>query len=254
MLLISKIPHFESNSQLVKVANSIGTSCYWYQRYLILKAIHNYNSLFLRSHNVVTDIKDTSFWKQFTTKGGKDRWYHLLLLISKIPHFESNSQHIVTYKELEDMLLLISKIPHFESNSQRRYHSYSSVFCCYWYQRYLILKAIHNSVSSSASFSRVVTDIKDTSFWKQFTTSPRRLTLDKLLLLISKIPHFESNSQLQRNPIAPSLCCYWYQRYLILKAIHNRLADDTKNKEVVTDIKDTSFWKQFTTRHCIHSQ
>ena len=145
------------------------SSCYWYQRYLILKAIHNRLSISLYSLQVVTDIKDTSFWKQFTTFNHETKFIDELLLISKIPHFESNSQLINTRGE--------------------------NTNCCYWYQRYLILKAIHNRYMVGILKTSVVTDIKDTSFWKQFTTS----------LLFSMIRS----------------CCYWYQRYLILKAIHN---------------------------------
>ena len=118
LLLISKIPHFESNSQ---------------QRLKGGKRIA-----------VVTDIKDTSFWKQFTTLYKNEKSNHLLLLISKIPHFESNSQQVM----------------------QCLHHEKS----CYWYQRYLILKAIHNNALMICFSLTVVTDIKDTSFWKQFTT------------------------------------------------------------------------------------
>ena len=118
-------------------------------------------------------------------------------------------------------LLLISKIPHFESNSQPFVKTKPTPQCCYWYQRYLILKAIHNIRSSSSS--------------------------DNLLLLISKIPHFESNSQPLRASFLLKNSCYWYQRYLILKAIHNTGLTLKMRRLVVTDIKDTSFWKQFTT-------
>ena len=169
LLLISKIPHFESNSQL--------------------------SSANLICHSVVTDIKDTSFWKQFTTDEEGYRVYRELLLISKIPHFESNSQ---------------------QSSSPS-----TIISGCYWYQRYLILKAIHNAVPNGGYRHYVVTDIKDTSFWKQFTTHIWKWTDGCKLLLISKIPHFESNSQHNTGWVYVSGCCYWYQRYLILKAIHN---------------------------------
>ena len=172
---------------------------------------------------VVTDIKDTSFWKQFTTQLWWFHFYQVLLLISKIPHFESNSQ-----------LRMLVIIP----DSR-----------CYWYQRYLILKAIHNSLRAFRILDLVVTDIKDTSFWKQFTTVLENYSNDLQLLLISKIPHFESNSQLCQTALLVLIRCYWYQRYLILKAIHNLIRLKIWIDVVVTDIKDTSFWKQFTTCH-----
>ena len=170
-------------------------SCYWYQRYLILKAIHNSLLKSPVMKFVVTDIKDTSFWKQFTT-------IYLFLFPSL-------------------RLLLISKIPHFESNSQHCQHAVWHLHSCYWYQRYLILKAIHNKSGHSHKYSNVVTDIKDTSFWKQFTTKKGYELNIPWLLLISKIPHFESNSQHRREKGYIIKSCYWYQRYLILKAIHN---------------------------------
>ena len=197
LLLISKIPHFESNSQPLIEFLSKMYRCYWYQRYLILKAIHNNHSSIDPWTHVVTDIKDTSFWKQFTTVANPDQPVVLLLLISKIPHFESNSQQNSE-----------------EVNASLR---------CYWYQRYLILKAIHNCHTPLQFHQQVVTDIKDTSFWKQFTTAMRKLSEMRGLLLISKIPHFESNSQQEYRSSMERLGCYWYQRYLILKAIHNRL-------------------------------
>ena len=298
MLLISKIPHFESNSQLTLSSILLPYGCYWYQRYLILKAIHNGSSSLTFRQRVVTDIKDTSFWKQFTTATINVVRVKRLLLISKIPHFESNSQRGTLKKYLDrscywyqrylilkaihngidflfliigvvtdikdtsfwkqfttlirfswniPLLLLISKIPHFESNSQLFLSDWIRYKCCYWYQRYLILKAIHNKDGATTGITGVVTDIKDTSFWKQFTTCLVAPLVDGWLLLISKIPHFESNSQ---RPLLGSwhcVSCYWYQRYLILKAIHNLIISIFIKKKVVTDIKDTSFWKQFTT-------
>ena len=186
-----------------------------------MKAIHNSILIYLIKAKVVTDIKDTSFWKQFTTSKTSLSLFPSLLLISKIPHFESNSQ--------------------LNKNITIFYYS------CYWYQRYLILKAIHNISLWSFTRQKVVTDIKDTSFWKQFTTGGSPLVTPEELLLISKIPHFESNSQpIYANKIFV-VSCYWYQRYLILKAIHNRANLALLSSAVVTDIKDTSFWKQFTT-------
>ena len=174
----------------------MGFRCYWYQRYLILKAIHNTLRAVQRRIRVVTDIKDTSFWKQFTTTS--------------------------RYAYRVCALLLISKIPHFESNSQLQITSVDPLERCYWYQRYLILKAIHNEWQSMGWNWNVVTDIKDTSFWKQFTTEALPAMFTRPLLLISKIPHFESNSQQEMDGVELYFCCYWYQRYLILKAIHNK--------------------------------
>ena len=143
MLLVSKILNSESNSQPAFLLSKRMFCCCWYQRYWILKAIHNrWREVYLRAL-VVVGIKDTEFWKQFTT------------------------------------CLAYSK----RSNS-----------CC-WYQRYWILKAIHNTLLVMAFCNTVVVGIKDTEFWKQFTT------------------HYPPLRK-------PDRCC-WYQRYWILKAIHN---------------------------------
>ena len=150
----------------------------------------------MRKHCVVVGIKDTEFWKQFTTTSWLILDGGMLLLVSKILNSESNSQLVVGLAILAD--------------------------CCCWYQRYWILKAIHNSNDTFVSMFEVVVGIKDTEFWKQFTTVNCTSTKDE--------------------------CCCWYQRYWILKAIHNIPKAITMYLYVVVGIKDTEFWKQFTTR------
>ena len=140
---ISKIQFFESNSQPGLLIHETKGGCSEYQRYNFLKAIHNFSVLrlclyllfriskiqFFESNSqqtkisrelqtVVQNIKDTIFWKQFTTHS--------------LPGFSSI------------MLFRISKIQFFESNSQHRVSSYLHVHRCSEYQRYNFLKAIHN--------------------------------------------------------------------------------------------------------------
>ena len=170
---ISKIQTFESNSQLPNSIAYCAPSCSEYQRYKLLKAIHNYTLYIFHILLVVQNIKDTNFWKQFTTF-----IYSSLLM-----------------------------------------------FSCSEYQRYKLLKAIHNCLSLAVVMIIVVQNIKDTNFWKQFTT---RWPLNK---------SFES--------------CSEYQRYKLLKAIHNSGGRCDKYHRVVQNIKDTNFWKQFTTRVCL---
>ena len=195
---------------------------------------------------VVQNIKDTNFWKQFTTR--LDAWILPLWLfrISKIQTFESNSQHLIIMDESQNVvqnikdtnfwkqfttlvkksrfvseLFRISKIQTFESNSQRNCLIIYNQESCSEYQRYKLLKAIHNDCGKWIFIFFVVQNIKDTNFWKQFTTLMSMLVMINMLFRISKIQTFESNSQ--------------------RIGLHKLL------NFVVQNIKDTNFWKQFTT-------
>ena len=170
LLRISKIQTFESNSQPLWTSNSFADSCSEYQRYKLLKAIHNPPQMKKLPRRVAQNIKDTNFWKQFTT-----------------------------FRVVEVLF-----------------------FCCSEYQRYKLLKAIHNSSLSNSNKDAVAQNIKDTNFWKQFTTAAFRYSGVKGLLRISKIQTFESNSQQIFTPISHTARCSEYQRYKLLKAIHNR--------------------------------
>ena len=165
----TKIQTFESNSQLSSGKTRRGNGCSRLQRYKLLKAIHN----------------------------------------KPVPML------------LNDWLFQTTKIQTFESNSQRiSIHRYVEQRCSRL-QRYKLLKAIHNKRNEAKYFFRVVPDYKDTNFWKQFTTG------------------FLSSYKLQ--------CCFRLQRYKLLKAIHNTTIEDFSGQTVVSDYKDTNFWKQFTT-------
>ena len=119
---------------------------------------------------VVVGIKDTEFWKQFTTCYCWGRLRVGLLLVSKILNSESNSQPIAFACENSCLLLLVSKILNSESNSQHQAEASLLPSRCCWYQRYWILKAIHNCPRLLILRVMVVVGIKDTEFWKQFTT------------------------------------------------------------------------------------
>ena len=170
--------------------------CFRLQRYKLLKAIHNKSSTSVSAPLVVSDYKDTNFWKQFTTPLRK--WYGkpMLFQTTKIQTFESNSQLCST-------------------RSLRRLR-------CFRLQRYKLLKAIHNQTSWNLGKDFVVSDYKDTNFWKQFTTT-------------------------YADAIA-AIGCFRLQRYKLLKAIHNCFISDETCFAVVSDYKDTNFWKQFTTK------
>ena len=196
MFRISKIQTFESNSQLFHIWFGETAGCSEYQRYKLLKAIHNYLPA------SVAIVK--------------------LFRISKIQTFESNSQQICSV-----VVLPVS---------------------CSEYQRYKLLKAIHNDLVCEIDGKIVVQNIKDTNFWKQFTTDKCVAAGCSLLFRISKIQTFESNSQLKSNRPIKKTSCSEYQRYKLLKAIHNDHFDWQSIDMVVQNIKDTNFWKQFTTR------
>ena len=96
-------------------------------------------------------------------------------------------------------------------------------------------------------FESVVSDYKDTNFWEQFTTTYLKEKKKWTLFQTTKIQTFESNSQhTVKNPILRTRC-FRLQRYKLLKAIHNAIVEDPAKKSVVSDYKDTNFWKQFTT-------
>jgi len=144
---------------------------------------------------VVPNIKDINFWEQFTTMYRVKPPLCLLFRISKISTFESNSQ-----------LALI-----WGSHRWR----------CSEYQRYQLLRAIHNCPLSTCNNQYVVPNIKDINFWEQFTTTT------------SNNPH--------------SSGCSEYQRYQLLRAIHNFAGYLMYKRFVVPNIKDINFWEQFTT-------
>ena len=145
-------------------------SCSEYQRYQLLRAIHNYLLRLFQLKVVVPNIKDINFWEQFTTICGRTNLRASLFRISKISTFESNSQRIPCVT-----------LP---------------VRCCSEYQRYQLLRAIHNVPDASSQNIPVVPNIKDINFWEQFTTLIHYFISYILLFRISKISTFESNSQL----------------------------------------------------------
>ena len=114
-------------------------------------------------------------------------------------------------------------------------------------QRYKFLKAIHNTIAGKNITGDTVHDVKDTNFWKQFTTTDFYHIEDSVLFTMSKIQIFESNSQQVKTAGWYSVHCSRCQRYKFLKAIHNHKWIFILKTHTVHDVKDTNFWKQFTT-------
>ena len=170
---------------------------------------------------VVSDNKDTNFWKQFTTNKYSSWGLQKLFQTTKIQIFESNSQ---------------------QWNCCRK-----PVLGCFRQQRYKFLKAIHNSLKCFLAIAPVVSDYKDTNFWKQFTTLLFTAVTLSWLFQTTKIQIFESNSQQSGTSKIEQHRCFRQQRYKFLKAIHNDDDKEVTLKSVVSDNKDTNFWKQFTT-------
>ena len=166
----TKIQTFESNSQRVRHAPSPCPRCFRLQRYKLLKAIHNFTLVVHRLANVVSDYKDTNFWKQFTTLFNRLTRARTLFQTTKIQTFESNSQHGADGDGVANR--------------------------CFRLQRYKLLKAIHNTQHLDIGNQIVVSDYKDTNFWKQFTTATLKEPFCPLLFQTTKIQTFESNSQL----------------------------------------------------------
>ena len=170
---ISKISTFESNSQRIFVWYYKTRRCSEYQRYQLLRAIHNPQNIHHISLSVVPNIKDINFWEQFTTATRLNSSSLMLFRISKISTFESNSQPCVVYVQIPAS--------------------------CSEYQRYQLLRAIHNHDTQRHLTGGVVPNIKDINFWEQFTTAPHVAVQLLELFRISKISTFESNSQQNRR-------------------------------------------------------
>ena len=115
----------------------------------------------------------------------------------------------------------ITKIQIFESNSQRAICGYKSRLGCFRLQRYKLLKAIHNLHIVAKHGTAVVSDYKDTNFWKQFTTNWSAWWVQGGLFQTTKIQIFESNSQPHWIVEQSNNSCFRLQRYKLLKAIHN---------------------------------
>ena len=141
-----------------------------------------------------------------------------------------------------------TKIQTFESNSQLSCFAPALLDCCFRLQRYKLLKAIHNLRIKTSMRAIVVSDYENTNFWKQFTTPVRLATSFCELFQTTKIQTFESNSQREFEPQKQHRSCFRLRRYKLLKAIHNRVRYAELLRLVVSDYKDTNFWKQFTTR------
>ena len=246
--------------------------CFRLQRYKLLKAIHNNRPKGSGYRWVVSDYKDTNFWKQFTTRGHHITGPRGLFQTTKIQTFESNSQQralrlhrlpscfrLQRYKLLKAIHNL-EKIVYQEFRVVSDYKDtnfwkqFTTVplyirrfISCFRLQRYKLLKAIHNTVIIGSTFKKVVSDYKDTNFWKQFTTILSWINSKGTLFQTTKIQTFESNSQPTCECSTGWVRCFRLQRYKLLKAIHNEKKGKGEDEFVVSDYKDTNFWKQFTT-------
>ena len=128
-----------------------------------------------------------------------------------------------------------TKIQIFESNSQHERKQSLRTNSCFRLQRHKLLKAIHNLLYLLALCSPVVSDYKDTNFWKQFTTYDLFKVKPGQLFQTTKIQTFESNSQLGSDPQGIADGCFRLQRYKLLKAIHNNVKLVRQIKIVVSD-------------------
>ena len=169
--------------------------CFRLQRYKLLKAIHNYPNYILKQ----TQLFQTT----------------------KIQTFESNSQQV-----FDDTAELIScfRLQRYklsQSNSQRSPSVERCSGCYFRLQRYKLLKAIHNFAKFFDNIRCVVSDYKDTNFWKQFTTPYHWLLY--------------------------TLCCFRLRKYKLLKAIHNCPSSAKNIQMLFQTIKIQTFSKQFTT-------
>ena len=173
---------------------------------------------------------------------------HILLFqTTKIQTFESNSQRITTLSNVQTSCFRLQRYKLLKAIHNRLCFAISLVDGCFRLQRYKLLKAIHNPADVRDDGQVVVSDYKDTNFWKQFTTCFSFICISSALFQTTKIQTFESNSQREGRYVSLSCCCFRLQRYKLLKAIHNKILLKKYKRLVVSDYKDTNFWKQFTT-------
>ena len=215
-----------------------------------MKAIHNSSWCNNKQPIVVSDYKDTNFWKQFTTL-----CCHLFNVVrlfqtTKIQTFESNSQLRISTRDI------YSVVSDYKDTNFWKQFTTNILFCINFSPLFQTTKIQTFESNSQQSISRftisiVVSDYKDTNFWKQFTTPLVEWYNERTLFQTTKIQTFESNSQRQIDRKFKICCCFRLQRYKLLKAIHNLKFFVLKCFFVVSDYKDTNFWKQFTTqREC----
>ena len=149
--------------QLGTQQERLNASCSEYQRYQLLRAIHNYFHCFVNS-------KSCSEYQRY--------------------QLESNSQHGISDTNPALVVPNIKDI-NFESNSQPHVLPFHLVCSISWYQ----LESNSQLFDIIEMVTVVVPNIKDINF--------------------------ESNSQLGKRYDTSELSCSEYQRYQLLRAIHN---------------------------------
>ena len=223
--------------------------CSEYQRYKLLRAIHNVKPWTKRTLELfriskiqtLRAIHNIPWTEKFVGCCSEYKRYKLLRAIRQLWYISFRWSQVV--QNIKDT--------NFESNSQPIFYNCIMHHSCSEYQRYKLLRA----------------------------PRPTRSMFGLLVVWISKIHTFESNSQPQRISSSVSLRCSEYQRYKLLRAIHNTTAKDktlltlfriskiqtfesnsqpmciwTQKQNVVQNIKDTNFWEQFTTQCQTHPQ
>ena len=195
--------------------------CFRLQRYKLLKAIHNLTDGRCTMHVVVSDYKDTNFWKQFTTT-------------AKILSISS-------------MLFQTTKIQTFESNSQPHQRFPRARGGCFRLQRYKLLKAIHNYQNQLIRKIRLFQTTKIQTFESNSQPSVTRVKCNLRCFRLQRYKLLKAIHNLLPPRWRARLCCFRLQRYKLLKAIHNLKDAGATFAKVVSDYKDTNFWKQFTT-------
>ena len=135
-----------------------------------------------------------------------------------------------------------TKIQTFESNSQLIAGNSPPVSSCFKLQRYKLLKAIHNLIPDTRSRPVVVSNDKDTNFWKQFTTLKDTYISCVVLFQTTKIQTFESNSQLCLERYLAVGSCFKLQRYKLLKVIHNCGSNNIFNVMLYVLMQRYTFW------------
>ena len=212
--------NFESNLQPTHAGNINAKSCIQYDKDTILKAIYN--------HSVAICVANKlySVWQRYNFESNLQRIIQFLFSTESCIQYDKDTILKAIYNKYKCLhptrvLYSVWQRYNFESNLQRKYITISIAIRCIQYDKDTILKAIYNSSAYGMMREAAVFSMTKIQFWKQFTTTTKRLSTQRKLYSVWQRYNFESNLQ------------------------HNAAKD--KHKAAVFSMTKIQFWKQFTT-------
>ena len=210
-----------SNSQLCWHSKPKRTSCLWWFKDEEFQAIHNSESYWMASAEVVYDGSKMKNFKQFTTG---------------LPIVFSVCQ-----------LSMMVQRWRISSNSQRGIRHSCQGWCCLWWFKDEEFQAIHNISNRVNVYTIVVYDGSKMKNFKQFTTDYYDECEEQLLSMMVQRWRISSNSQRRGMCLLRSVSCLWWFKDEEFQAIHNHISIPNLPDRVVYDGSKMKNFKQFTT-------